>query len=268
MMPDSKNSISISSLSPGGVSASACKKGSITVETSLAVPIFFLAVVCLFYLMEIMAVRTSVCAGLQAAGKQAMQDAYMVTAVVPSRLEKDMVHAIGAERLERSIVVGRSSGLHCEESYMSPITGIGNLTVRYEIKLPVPMFMIPPVSYTESMRIKAWVGYEKNVFGNENKDTVYITETGLVYHRDYHCTHLELSIRMVQASEMASLRNSSGGKYYPCEHCAHGSSEEVYITNTGDRYHNSLTCSGLKRTIYAVPISEVTGKGACSRCSG
>lgn len=267
-MPDSRNSINMSSLSPGGASASACKKGSITVEASLAVPIFFLAVVCLLYLMEIMAVRTSVRAGLQAAGKQVMQDACMVTAVVPSRLEKDMVHAIGAERLERSIVVGGSSGLHCEGSHMSPVTGIGNLTVRYEIKLPVPMFMIPPVSYTESMRIKAWTGYEKSVFGNENKDTVYITETGLVYHKDYHCTHLELSIHMVPASETASLRNNSGRKYYPCEHCVHGSSAGVYITNTGDRYHNSLTCSGLKRTIYAVPMSEAAGKGACSRCSG
>ncbi len=267
-MSDNRISICISSLSNGRTSASACKKGSITVEAALAVPIFFLAVVSLLYLMEMMAVRTSVRAGLQAAGKQVMQEACIVTAVMPSKIEAAMVHAIGGERLERSMIEGGSTGLHCEGSYISPVTGIGNLEVSYEVGLPVPVFLVSPVSYKESMRIKAWTGYEKNLFGNEKEDTVYITETGLVYHRDYHCTYLELSIHTVQASETASLRNNSGGKYYPCEHCGHGSPDKVYITDTGDRYHNSLTCSGLKRTVYAVPISEAAGKGACSRCGG
>ena len=72
--------------------------------------------------------------------------------------------------------------------------------------------MVPPVSYEESMKIKAWTGYEKEAFGDKKEETVYITETGVVYHKDYHCTYLELSIRMVQASKTASLRNNSGGK--------------------------------------------------------
>ena len=267
-MSDNRNSICISSLSARRTPVSACRKGSVTVEAALAVPIFFLAVVSLLYLMEIMAVRTTVRAGLQAAGKQAMQDACSVTAVTPSGLERNVVRAIGEERLERSIVEGGASGLNCEGSYMSPVTGIGKLFVKYEIRLPIPVFMVPPVSYEESMKIKAWTGYEKEAFGDKKEETVYITETGVVYHKDYHCTYLELSIRMVQASKTASLRNNSGGKYYPCERCAQGNSEGVYITDNGDRYHHSLTCSGLKRTIYALSISEAAGKGACSRCGG
>lgn len=242
------------------------KKGSITIEAALAVPIFFFAVISLMYLMEIMSIQTAVRSGLQDAGKQAAAEAYAITVLVPSRVESDIVSSIGAERLERSIVVGGSSGIHCEQSYMSPNTGIGELTAEYDVKLPIPMFRVPAIAYRESMRIKAWTGYEKSGLGNEADDTVYVTETGIVYHRDYHCTHLELSIHMAQASELDTLRNESGGKYHPCEKCTHGVGDAVYITDTGDRYHSSLSCSGLKRTVYAVKLSEVVGKGACSKC--
>lgn len=251
-------------------SVSASKKkdtnGSITIEAALAVPVFFLAVVSLLYLMEIMALRTSVRCGLQYAGKIAAGEAYIVTAVMPSQLEKDVIHAIGADRLERSIILGGCNGIRCDESRVSLRTGIGKLTASYQIRLPVLLFKVPPIEYREEIRIKVWSGYEKEDFLTDDEETVYITETGLVYHRDYHCTHLELSIRMVSSAELESLRNNSGGRYYPCGQCVRLGKNGVYITNTGDRYHSSLSCSGLKRTIYAVPVSEAVGRRACSRC--
>ena len=115
------------------------------------------------------------------------------------------------------------------------------------------------------MQVKVWNGYEKERFGIRDEGVVYITETGLVYHRDYHCTHLDLSIRMVSSEEVKRLRNKSGGKYHTCERCK-GGTGGVYITDTGNRYHSSLSCSGLKRTVYAVPLSEIAGKRACSKC--
>ena len=111
------------------------------------------------------------------------------------------------------------------------------------------------------------VGY---VIYADGKKLVYVTDTGVVYHKNPHCTHLDLSIHAAASSELNSLRNESGGKYHACEKCVHGSSMggSVYITDQGDRYHNSLTCSGLKRTVYTARISEVPGKRACSKCGG
>lgn len=241
--------------------------GSITVEAALAIPLFFFAVLALCYLMEVMAIRTSIRSGLQYAGKTASESAYEMPVLMPGRLENDIVNAVGAERLDRSIVENGSSGLHCGKSYMSVTTGIMELKVNYEVYLPLPVFGRAAVPMEESCRMKGWTGYESAGFSGEDETTVYITETGMVYHRDYHCTYLELSIRMIPSDSVEGLRNESDGKYYPCQRCVRGSVHGgVYITDYGDRYHSSLSCSGLKRTVYAVPLSEAAGKGACSKC--
>lgn len=241
-------------------------KGSITVEASMAVPLFFFAILCLFYLMEIMSIQTAVRSGLQSAGKILAEQGYDQKMLLSSKVESDVVSAIGADRLQRSIVEGGSGGVDCSGSNISARTGIAQLKAVYKIRVPVPFFVVPPITYEETMKVKTWCGYEKSGMESPDSETVYITETGVVYHRDYHCTHLQLSIHMVQTSQLDELRNESGGKYHPCEHCGSINSGSVYITDHGDRYHSSLSCSGLKRTIYAVPLSEAVGKGECSKC--
>lgn len=248
--------------------ASVFASGSITVEASFAIWIFFLAAICLVYLLEIMAVQTAVKNGLHYAGKNLAQEMYVLPTVQPSRLEEDMVAGIGADRLERSVIVGGSSGLHLEESNASPITAIANLVVTYDISLPIPIFGIEGIPYRQELRVKGWTGYVKSGIGTESEETVYVTENGLVYHKNYHCTHLDLSIQPMDMESVGEQRNEGGGKYHPCEKCGKKTeSGMVYITNTGDRYHGSLGCSGLKRTVYAVPKSEAIGKGGCSRCA-
>ena len=242
-------------------------KGSVTVEAALAMPLFFFAVVALCYLSEVMAIRTSIRSGLQYAGKAAAESAYERPLLLPGSIEQDLVKAVGEERLDRSIVENGSSGVRCERSYMSMSTGIMELRADDSVYLPLPVFGRVVVPMEESCRVKGWTGYERAGFLAEDEETVYITETGMVYHRDPHCNYLELSIRMVPAGEIEHLRNESQGKYYPCESCSpEGAGGGVYITDHGDRYHGSLDCSGLKRTVYAVPLSEAVGKGACSKC--
>lgn len=244
------------------------KKGVITVEAALAVPLFFFAALALFYMIEVMTIRTSIRSGMQYAAKQAASESYVRKWITPGSLEADIVDAVGGERLERSIVVDGSSGISCEESRMSVTTGILELRISYQVRLPIPVFAAPPVPMKESMQMKGWNGYVRAGFRGQEDDTVYITENGMVYHRDYHCNYLELSIHMVSSGETEGLRNENQEKYHACERCVHGGAAgQVYLTDYGNRYHNSLNCSGLKRTIYAVPLSEAAGKGACSKCS-
>ncbi len=110
-----------------------------------------------------------------------------------------------------------------------------------------------------------WCGYENGFFQDE--DYVYITKDSEVYHLDRDCSHLKLTVREVSPDGISTLRNNSGGKYRPCEIC-HGSLSDgkLYITPEGDRYHGSITCSGLKRTVRAIPVSETGDRRPCSRC--
>lgn len=266
MTTTSKHTLSILKYHDGKVSFFTHFKGSMTVEASLAVPIFFFAILSFLYLFEIMAIQSAVNSGLNYAGKMVMMESYPLSVVYPSKIEDYMVEAIGAERLERSIIIDGSTGIDCTESKMSLRTGIGTLSARYEMKIPVPGFILDGLEREQTIRIKAWTGYEKEYFGVSDEQIVYLTETGMVYHKDYHCTYLDLSIQSVSKESVEDLRNSGGGKYYACLVCGGRNESSVYITNNGNKYHTSLLCSGLKRTIYTVPLSEVIGKGACIRC--
>lgn len=238
----------------------------ITIEAALSIPLFFLAGVTLIYLLEVQAVRTSVKMGAYAAAKNVAEKTYLTPVLLPSKAESDIAETIGQGRLNRSIIVGKASGIDCGKSKIHPGTGIIELVVEYKIQPPIKLFGIPPIPQGERIRIKGWNGYQRGSYG-EKEGYVYITETGTVYHKSYQCTHLKLSIQAGSSSDIGDLRNEYQGKYYPCEKCkAQSGSGIVYYTKSGDRYHTSLGCSGLKRNIQAVKLSEVGGRGACSRC--
>ena len=158
--------------------------------------------------------------------------------------------------------------MHKMRAKGSPNTIKRNVVIEYKIKIPVPLMKSPSVKLKDEFKVSAWNGYQKDRKGNEDGQIVYITEKGTVWHSDYQCSYLQLSIQYVQYSELQNMRNEGGGKYHKCEQCVYGQAMNgVYITSYGNRYHNSLNCSSLKRTIRAVHKSKVAGRGGCSKCA-
>ncbi len=120
-------------------------------------------------------------------------------------------------------------------------------------------------------RVRAWTGRSEGSAQDSEQQGgtyVYVTENMSVYHTDSGCTYINLSIQCVSSGDVSGLRNSDGEKYKPCEKCMSEGQDpaHVYITETGNRYHSSTSCSGLKRTVKMVDISEVGGLKECSRC--
>lgn len=161
-------------------------------------------------------------------------------------------------------------------SYMEEEDTI-DIILSYNIKLPLLFFDLDNIQMVQRVRLRGWSGHKVSVKNavienpEDNEDKVFITEKGTVYHLTKECTHLKLSITEVEIELVETLRNDSGGKYKKCLVCGgSGKSTEndsVYVTNTGDRYHWNLDCSGLKRTIIAIPLSEVGGRSLCKRCA-
>lgn len=114
---------------------------------------------------------------------------------------------------------------------------------------------------------RKWTGY--NICGEADgineEEYVYVAEYGTVYHKDRNCKHLSIQLKIVAAEELTSLRNNNMEKYSKCEICNAQGTGIFFVTDGGSRYHGSASCSGLKRTVRSVKLSEVA-LPPCSIC--
>lgn len=242
-------------------------RGSLTVEAALVVPIFFLAMLCLVYLFEMMSIQTAMRNALYSVGREVSEQAYISSIISTSAIRSRIVKNVGEERIERSVIVGGVKGIDCSASSSDWNTAIMDLVVEYEMEVPVLMFRIPITSKREELRIKGWTGYVEKRESTGANEVVYITEHGSVYHNDMGCTYLDVAIKGIIANTIEDARNDSGGKYYACELCGDGAHYGIlYVSTYGNRYHSTLNCNKIKRNIYAVPREDVAGMGGCSKC--
>lgn len=141
-----------------------------------------------------------------------------------------------------------------------------DLKAYYRVKFPIGFFPVEGILIYQESKSRKWTGYP--VEQEESLSYVYITEYGNAYHSSKECNYLDLSIRSVKRAQIGDLRNKNGHKYYACELCAEeiSRSEDVYITSYGESYHNSISCGGLKRTLYLIKLSDVGSRHPCKKC--
>lgn len=184
-------------------------------------------------------------------------------------VKSQMIDYLGEAYWESSPLTYGTAGLEFWEGSIWETEGKYELLVTYSVS---PFSRISGFgSFRMANRYYGhlWNGY--HIPGTEAvaaEQQVYITETGTVYHTYANCTHLQLSIKKVSRQEALASRNYQGGRYAPCEKCSRFAGfGDVYITNEGDRYHFERECPGLKRTVYCVPVSQVSKLRACKRCA-
>lgn len=239
-----------------------CKRASLTVEAAVILPLFMMGLLALVSvpLMLLAGMRIQASVHDKAAGLTFVDHDGPVASV--SDIGDEIAATLAKEDI-RFIRSGRD-GIDMTGSDIDDPEYI-MLCAGCDLKPLTDVFGQIGIGFSAKCLSHVWCGYGHGFF--PEGEYVYITDDGDVYHCDRNCSHIRLTIKEVAPGDIASLRNDSGSRYRPCEIChAHLSDGRLYVTSEGDRYHNSITCSALKRTVRAVRIEEAGDRRPCSRC--
>ena len=222
------------------------KKGSITVEASLCVPVFFLVLFSLFYIFQCLYRINYIEDSLAGCAREYAAFGTKIGAVTALADEKVIIKY--------------------DEDAELPVCH-----VSYKMKIPFIGAEFFKLDFYQQMVINNYSGRSMAGDGGEDgAEYVYITKSGKVYHCNQKCTYLKPSAREISGNIVTEKRNSSGGKYKACEKCCKNIDArelaKVYITTYGDRYHRYDDCPKIKRDIRRVKKSETGGLPACSKC--
>lgn len=258
------------------------KKASMTIEACLVLPLFLFAFLNVISIIELYRLQGNMSLAMHDTVKQMAVYGYEYQALgggdagAVESLGMTYLYAagrvkakLGADYLDNSPLAGGTAGISWLRSSVMQEDDCIDLVAEYLIKAPMAVVGFGKQTFYNRMCTRAWTGYDNaknSASSTSEEEIVYITPEGTVYHRSRGCSYLKLSITSVDKSFLDTQRNQNGGKYYACGECGASCGNIVYITQYGDKYHATLSCSGLKRTILAVPIPETGGRGACSKC--
>lgn len=248
-------------------------KASLTVEAAIALPLFLFFLLQIMSAMNMISVQSRLAAALHQAGNRTAFYGHL-SGQLEFSVKAQVLENAGKNYLDKSCIKNGAAGISFAGTSIMKQDDRVEIYLSYRIEPIFPILAFESFAVSQCYYGRAWTGYDvESGISNftEEEPMVYITETGTVYHTNRSCTYLNPSVETVNMTALETGRNQSGGKYYPCELCTGRSGAQstasVYITGYGNSYHTSIMCSGLKRTIYTIPLSEAGGRRRCSKCS-
>lgn len=262
-------------------------KASLTVEASFVLPLVLILCVNVLFIFRILQTQIQIEKAMHCAAKRLtvyacveqwlpIDDEQVNSEVVVGAGEKILEDAtaklmvnseLRKKGVDLSYIKNGMAGIHFYFRDLN--TDYLDMIAVYNMDMPIDVFHIGKQKLHNRVRMHKWLGDDPPPQKTETDEKyVYVTDNGTVYHTTTECKYLDLSIRSVFLEGLEDKRNMNGGKYYPCSKCAAAGKKTgmVYITNYGDRYHTSRSCSELKRTVKKISIKDVGSRGPCSNC--
>ena len=243
-------------------------EGSFTLEAAVILPVMTLFFVMILMFFRVMQVQMEVQKALDVTGRRMAVLAVLENEEDAAKIGSAAANVLFKKNIKENdninhYVVNKAAGISLAKS---KFTGDQiNLVASYRIKIPVWMSGKSQLKISQHAVCRTWTGWTGN--SADQEVWVYVAERGSVYHTSRECTYLALSVSSVSCTELEKKRNKYGEKYRECEICAEKQKQDtVFITDQGNRFHYDLNCSGIKRTIYMIRLSEVGNRKQCSRC--
>lgn len=262
-----------------GRASHAAIMGSLTVEASLVLPLFVMAIMVLLFFIQAIQMQIQIQKALfNQTVKTAGYAYYLSQTEIPTEAEQyleaefiklNIVNELGAEFFKNGYIANGKNGLVLNLSNISD-EGIIDIALQYKMQVPFDIFGVGKLNFVARARCRTWDGNYSDITGYKG-NVVYVTPNGEVYHVSDKCTYIVKSVSSCNYHSIDEKRNLSGGIYYPCNVCAESKTpiamQLVYFTNYGTRYHLEVLCSNLKTNVFA--MNEETAKKkyrACSKC--
>ncbi len=249
--------------------------GYMTVEASIVVPLFFIVMMGFALWIQVFRVEAEIQKGVTETGKymarqvykyerrkeESKESSFLLNQFSAIIIKNKWKEYVDEQFLENCCLLNGIEGISFQNSKYDEESDSIDIHAKYKIQISLPFIGIYELSAQAKTQQKAFTGYN-----NSSGEYVYVTKSGTVFHTNRFCPHIALSITKVYDT---AKYESGKSKYKACEKCTkryNGGSTYFYITKYGDKYHTSLQCSSLKRTIQKVKLGEVGGLGQCLKC--
>lgn len=249
------------------------RRGSMTVEAAIVVPLLILFVLHLGSCMEMLRLHGKLEYALWQTGREltyfgAMQEAEPIPDLAVSYLYINgrIQQILGKDYLDGSPLVHGSQELTYLSSEYLDENDCMDIVLTYQVCPRITCFPFPYFRMCSRYYGRAWTGYavedetEKEVY-------VYVTEDGEVWHGSGDCSYLNPSVLEAEPETIWMLRNADGEVYRPCSRCGDGpAGDTMYLTWEGNRIHTVRDCPALLRRVHRVVWREDMPYRPCSRC--
>ncbi|MCI9369696.1 MAG: pilus assembly protein [Lachnospiraceae bacterium] len=256
-------------------------RASLTVEAALILPFFVLALLSLIYLINIMALYTTLQIRLEETARKINSSAYIYSNLETSLPDSNII----ASEIIRSLFMSQDIKKSCRIShikngengiffYHSKIdkADTADIVITYYISVPFISKFNLDIPVAQRCSFKLFTG-NHNIYDNNNKDSiVYMTAHGTVYHTNKYCSYLIKYAEILDKVSLFEYETASHRKFSLCSACEKNFSAQntpvIYISKTGSVYHYSRDCYYLTSHIYECYFKDIEKHYAlCSRCS-
>ncbi len=270
--------------------------GSITLEASICIPLFFLGLLTIIYIINIITIQLTLQIALEETIRDISKEAYisskfysMLTEEQANTLEDDssILENIGAtiisvpyvkhkfmnddikNFLDNSYVENGSDGISFKFSSVDMKNNIVDVVIDY--KYCIPFIPNDLLSFRLSNRCYSRIYMGKDM-EKEQKEAffyIYYATTSSVVHTNKYCQYLLNYSKAIRYNEIVRLHPIDG-----CALCANDTTIEqlrkddaiVYLTTNEDIYHITLDCQSFTGDIFRLKISSLENQNICKKC--